>query len=211
MASSFSRLKFLTLDPSTPIFRLMPEQLPNVDLDDPAIMVMTDLRRVRVVTTHPNASIEVATQIMIHANVRMLLVVRERDMLDGVVTARDVMGEKVLAVAARERIHHDAIRVHHVMTARAEINPLSMADVERATVGDVVVALRDAGRQHALVIEAQGGGHGYLARGIFSATQIGRQLGIDISPDGHAQSFAELESLLGADTRDIVREHHLAG
>jgi hypothetical protein len=35
-----------------------------------------------------------------------------------------------------------------------------------------------------------------IVRGIFSTTQIGKQLGMEIQPTGRAQNFAELEALL---------------
>ena len=58
----------------------------------------------------------------------------------------------------------------------------------------VVETLRQSGRQHALVTDPDG-----CIRGIFSATQIARQLGVDpqsVNPAEIAQTFAEIETLL---------------
>jgi hypothetical protein len=52
-------------------------------------------------------------------------------------------------------------------------------------VGNIVLTLKNANRQHALVVEphedaALSGAE--IVRGIFSTTQIGKQLGMEIQP-----------------------------
>ena len=67
--------------------------------------------------------------------------------------------------------------------------------------GDVVATLRLAGRQHALVVEevADAPSGQVTVRGIFSLTQIARQLGIP-SQQVHdiARTFAEIEAAIGS-------------
>lgn len=167
----------------------------RVSMESPARDVMTDLRRTRAVTIGPDATIDNALQRMIHAGVRLLLVTDEDDRVTGLITARDVMGEKPVRVASEERIPRDAVRVGQIMVPQGHIQVLDLGEVERSTVGDVVLTLREAGRQHALVLEP---GEPPMIRGIFSVSQIGRQLGVEIEATGVLQSFAELEHLLGA-------------
>jgi len=196
MATFTSRFGDFKLDPDAPIYRFEPAPLAPVTLNDPALAVMTDLRKVRALVIGPQAPIRVAHQLMIHAKVRLLGVVDDGGRLLGVITARDLLGEKPLTVATRERIRHDRIVVEQIMTTRAQMNPLSLKEVEKATVRDIVMLLRDVGRQHVVVVEPRAQRGGYHACGIFSITQIGRQLGLDISPEGQVQSFAEVEHLL---------------
>jgi hypothetical protein len=74
---------------------------------------------------------------------------------------------------------------------------LWMSDVREAKVGDIIATLHEAGRQHAIVVEDTPIGE-VMLRGIFSVTQIGRRMGIDIESTGQVQSFAKLESILSA-------------
>jgi hypothetical protein len=84
-----------------------------------------------------------------------------------------------------------------VMTATGDIQPLDLRQVEHATVRDIAAHLVDTRRQHALVIETAASGGRYTACGIFSATQIGRQLGHEIDvEDGRVQSFSALKKLI---------------
>ncbi len=167
----------------------------HVDMDAPATAVMTDLRRVSAVTISPDATVDLAQQRMIHARVRLLLVVGANDDVQGIVTARDLLGEKPIRIAVSDGTPRDAVLVERVMVPHEQIQVLDYNEVQHSSVGDVVMTLRASGRQHALVLERGGVP---TIRGIFSTTQIGRQLGSPIEATERPQSFAEVEHLLAA-------------
>ena len=196
MTTYAHKLEIYALAPTAPVFILPRSHGDAITLVDPAIRVMTDLRRVRAVTIDANSSIYLAEQLMKHAGVSLLVVVDDSDRLTGLLTMRDIMGEKPMSIVTRENIRRQDIRIAHIMTPRSELDPFNIRDVEHATVKDVILKLREVGRQHAIVVEEREEGGSYFVRGIFSITQIGSQLGMDISTDGHAQSFAEFEQIL---------------
>lgn len=198
MAASYRRLAGYPLARSTPVYRYTQGLPARVTMDDPALNVMTDLKRVKVVTVEPEASVDEAHHKMIIAEVRLLIVTDDADHVLGVITARDIMGEKPVHVTSRERVPRKDVQVHHIMTPRDHLDALEMADVLRARVGDVVTTLREASRQHALVIDRHEEHGDAVVRGIFSLTQIGTQLGVEIPVEGKVQSFAEIEALLAA-------------
>jgi hypothetical protein len=70
-----------------------------------------------------------------------------------------------------------------------------MSDLHGTKVGHVVATLRNTGRQHAVVVDAEANGR-QTVRGVFSATQIARQLGIALQTGEIARTFAEIEALL---------------
>jgi CBS domain-containing protein len=170
----------------------------SVTLTSPAVEVMTDLKQFRAVTVGPDLGLDEALGRMIAAGVRLLLVVDRADAVLGVLTARDLSGERPVEFASRERVPRDRIRVGDIMTPRDQVEVLSMDDVLRAQVGDVVETLRAAGRQHAVVVERMNTGPRAVVRGIFSITRIGRQLGVEVQPTGRVQSFAELQQVMAA-------------
>jgi CBS domain containing-hemolysin-like protein len=196
MTTYAHKLEAFNLDADTPVSLLPPGKPEMLQLDNPAIRAMTDLRQVRAITISPDRSIEFALELMKHAGIRMLVVEDHSGKLAGLITARDIMGEKPLRIMTQDRVKHDEIQVRQVMTSREQLNPFRYSDVLHATVRDVIVQLRKAGRQHAIVVEQRDKGQGYFLRGIFSITQIGRQLGMDIPVDDHVQSFAEFEKLI---------------
>jgi CBS-domain-containing membrane protein len=169
----------------------------NVSLSDPAINVMTDLRCVSVVNVRAKTSMEKANDKMIRYGVRTLLVLDESDKVAGFLTAMDVLGEKPVRFLQQVGGTHADIMVSDVMTVQRELEVLALKDVLEAKVGNILVTLKAAGRQHAIVVEENADGS-QTVRGLFSATQIARQLGLQIRTAEVAKIFAEIEASVGA-------------
>ena len=72
---------------------------------------------------------------------------------------------------------------------------LRMQDVRRAHVGHIVATLKDATRQHAIVVDTDSAGQ-QRVRGVFSVTQIARQLGVSLQTSEIARTFSEIEAHL---------------
>ncbi len=175
-----------------------PPQGRSVSVDSAAIEVMTDLSQLLAAVTEPQLDIDTADKYMIQRGVRLLLVLSHDKGLLGLVTSNDIHGEKPLRIVQERNVRHSEILVADVMTPLADLEAIPMEEVRDARVGHVLSTLRGTGRQHALVVE--GGAHGQLSvRGIFSLSQIARQLGMLIQTTEVAKTFAEIEALLMAD------------
>jgi CBS domain containing-hemolysin-like protein len=172
------------------------QELPErVNMDDPALVAMTDFERVSAVLIRPNDSIDEANQRMIQRGVRLLLVVDTQRDVAGLITANDILGEKPLQfITERGGGRHD-IEVRDIMTPQSRLEVLELRDVQHARVGQIIATLKEAGRQHALIVDRDSAGR-QRVRGMFSLTQIARQLGIPIQPNEIARTFSEIEAML---------------
>ena len=202
MDREYQELPLRELGPGADFRRPQQPQPARVTLESPALEVMTDLARVSPATIRPQAPLEGANQFMISRGVRLLLVVDVRDIVVGVLTATDVLGEKALRVAVERGIKRGELTAGDLMTPAESVEVIALRDVEGARVGHVLETLRRAGRQHALVVEeeaAAGSGPRRAAvRGIFSVSQLARQLGLLLPQAGEvARTFAEIEAALG--------------
>lgn len=175
-----------------------PAGAPSVRMDSPALDAMTDLARVQVATTTPETSLTQATQAMIDRGVRLLLVVNADGRLAGLITARDTMGERPIKHIHANGGSYADLRVRDCMTPARAIEVLTMEQISRAEVGHMVATLKSLGRQHALVVDKDPLSGGEMIRGIFSTTQIGRQLGVNVQAFEVAKTFAEIEMALSA-------------
>lgn len=180
-------------------YRLQAQQrVLRVAPDSPATDVMTDLTRAAAVTTRPQATIDEARQTMVSQGVRALFVVESENVV-GVITSTDILGERPMQVVQQRAIRHDEVLVRHVMTPAEALEAMDLEEVLRARVGDIVASLRSSGRQHALVIEAEATSATRIVRGIFSLTQIARQLGLPAHTSHDvARTFADIEAAIGA-------------
>ena len=174
----------------------------HVQASSPATDVMTDLSRVVAITTTAGATIDEAHLAMIKHSVRALFVVGDARVVLGVITANDILGERPVQIAHSRGVQHVDVLVAEVMTPADLLEVMELQDVLNARVGDIVETLKRSGRQHAVVIEsgpADSTTATWTVRGIFSLTQIARQLGLP-PQIGHsvARTFAEIEAAIGA-------------
>ena len=173
-----------------------PNTFTDVAVDSPAIAVMTDLRQISAATIGAEASLSDATSTMMARNVRLLLVVAADRSVVGLITARDTQGERPIQWLHDRGGKYADLRVGDLMIPTEDIDLLDFRDVLFAEVGHVVATLKAWGRQHALVAEKDPNTGAIHIRGIFSATQIGRQLGVPVQPFDVANTFAEIERAL---------------
>lgn len=183
--------------------QLLPER---VSLESPAVDVMTDLRQVQAITIDADSSADDANARMIKSKVRLLLVVDEQERVLGLITATDILGEKPMQVIRERGCTRSDVRVRDLMTPQERLEVLNMDDVLSAKVGHIVSTLQHAGRQHAMVVDIrQPAFEDWYAdptdvravqtiRGIFSTTQIARQLGMPVQTTEVARTFAEIEA-----------------
>lgn len=172
-----------------------------VRFDSPACEVMTDLRLVAAATIDGDTHMDVANQAMIARGVRSLLVTEHGSVI-GLITARDLLGERPMQVVRERGLRHEEVRVRDIMTPQESIEVLNLADVLRSRVGHVVETLKRSGRQHALVVETDAFSEREMVRGMFSTSQIARQLGIAIHTTEVARTFAEIEAAVSR-TADV--------
>jgi CBS domain-containing protein len=170
----------------------LPEQ---VTLDDPALQVLTDFQRVTAIIILAGDALDEAHRRMIQRGVRLLLVVDQDRKVVGVITSNDILGEKPLQTIVQRGIRREELLVRDIMTPQERLEVLNLADVRTAKVGHIVATLRKSGRQHAIVAEVNEAGR-HTVRGVFSATQIARQLGVTIQTSQVAMTFSEIEATL---------------
>jgi hypothetical protein len=177
-----------------------------VTLESPALEVMTDLTSVSPATIRPQAPLAGANQLMIARGVRLLIVADDAENVLGLLTATDLLGEQPMRVATERGLRREELAVADVMTPAGSIEAIELADVQAAHVGHVLETLRVSGRQHALAVDYEAlppaaplapPRRRAMVRGIFSVSQIARQLGVTLAPGTEvARTFAEIESAI---------------
>lgn len=189
--TDYTPLQLYALTPGAELTQPDLQQTCHLKLNDPALDVMTDLRATTAVTIAPDVTIDVAEERMRRRGVRMLFVQDKDGALLGLITASDLLGEKPMQFIQRQGGVHREILVADIMTPRERLEVLKLADVLSARIGNIVATLQRCGRQHALVVDMVDGRE--TVRGLFSASRIARQLGMEIITTPIAQTFAEIE------------------
>ena len=197
MTNIYHSLSFNKINKSTDLYETAHLRASSVELTDPAIVVMTDFRRITPIQIEATASIEMANEKMITCGVRLLFVADENNVIMGLITANDILGEKPVNYIREHGGSRDEIIVLDIMTRNEDLDAVRVEDVARVNVGDIVETLKACNRHHVLVTEDIADGSSCI-RGLFSRTQVSRQLGQDINSTNRANTFAELEQALVA-------------
>ena len=184
------------VEPGTSIAQAEPWNTHPVTLDSPAQEVMTDLTLVKAATVHPSTGLRQAEQAMIYLGVRMLFVVSEMPIVEGLITSTDLRGDKQMRVVSERHLPFDELCVADVMNGISSLDAMEYARIRTARVGHLVATLQHLGRNHLLVIEQAGAQGAHRVRGVISRAQIERQLGTTIEITRIANSFAEIERAL---------------
>jgi len=195
MTVEYAALQSLPLKTGSSFVRPVQKLAERVKLSDPAISVMTDLNKVSVVSVRSKTSMDRANAKMIRYGVRMLLVLDDSEQVAGLLTATDVLGEKPMRFLQNMGGTHADIMVRDIMTTQRELQVLKLDDVLNCKVGSIVASLKKAHRQHALVA-AEGADGKQTVCGLFSITQIARQLGAQVQSFELASTFAEIEAVI---------------
>jgi CBS domain-containing protein len=193
-AMSFTRLPTSNLDKTAGLLRpacVLPER---VGMDNPALDVMTDFRRLTAFIATPGDTIKQAEERMIRRKVRLLIVMDRQDRVAGLITSTDIHGEKPLQVLQSRGLRRDEVLVADIMTPVDRLEAVDFDDLSHARVGHVLETLKARGRQHALVIENANGQQ--MVRGLLSLSQLCKQLGVNVETTEVAHTFIEIEQQL---------------
>ena len=191
---TYSRLPTSHLDKTAGLLRpacVLPER---VSLDNPALDVMTDFRRLTAFIATPGDTIQQAEQRMIRRKVRLLFVMDGEDRVAGLITSTDIHGEKPMQVVQSRGIRRDEVLVADIMVPVERLEAVDFDDIVHARVGHVLETLKARGRQHALVIESVDGQQ--MVRGLLSLSQLSKQLGVTVDTTEVANTFIEIEQHL---------------
>lgn len=196
MTNIYRPLTFNNLNKNTGLYETAHMKEGSVNLSDPAIIVMTDFKRISPVHIESTATIENANKKMMLCGVRLLFVTDENNVVIGLVTADDILGEKPVKYLREHGGLRDDIIVRDIMTRNEDLDAVQVEDVARVNVGDIVETLKACDRHHILVTEFME--HSTCVRGMFSRTQVSRQLGENITFNNRANTFAALEMAIVA-------------
>ena len=141
---------------------------------DPATNVMTDFTRDMPVTVNEEQPIGTTLADMIRFGVRAMLVVHGPNVV-GFITSYDIEGEKPMQfLQSSTYTRHHEIEVSDIMTPLSSVAALSWQKVKNASIEEILDIFHHIDAMHILVMEH--GESGTLVRGLFSRTQIERQV-----------------------------------
>lgn len=152
-----------------------PESPAQVSLENPATTILTDFSVSEPLVIESNVKASNARKMMVKTHVRLKLVVDSEEHFLGVISSQDLSEQNIVRTAGV--MNQDDLLVTDLMTRKQDLLALTLDEVERACIGDIIDFLKDNHRQHCLVIDNDT----HKIRGIFSASDISRTLKLPVN------------------------------
>lgn len=169
-------MKTLDFYPTTDIDELAwPEENYDLTIDSPALSFFTDFQNNKPLIVQSTWSVLNVKELMQKEHVRLKFVIDENKHFIGVVSADDLIERKIVQKVS-EGLERSEIVVADLMTAKKNLKALDWQDISKASISDVITALKNDGERHCLVMDREN----HKIRGIFSASDISRRLRLNI-------------------------------
>ncbi|AXY41759.1 CBS domain-containing protein [Halomonas sp. JS92-SW72] len=179
---------------AAPLLLVNPHR-PPLSASSSALEVLTDFSVLTPRTIAADVGVDEAHLMMRHGGIRLLLVIDDRGHCLGVLTAREVIGDRRITLAMQERdLSRDEVTVGMIMTPWHKLSAMPLEQLASLTIEDLLLSLEAMTDQHLLVTEHGHQGREWI-RGLVSAADIRRAVGSNggkLSGVPVAQSFADI-------------------
>jgi len=169
-----------------------PENYQEINLNSPALLALTDFKKHKPLVIVDNVRAHEAEQLMMHAHVRLKIVVDKENKFLGVVSLTDIHHQEIMKKVANG-FEHDDLLVTDFMQPKSTLKAIDFVDLQNATVGDILETLKTNGQRHCLVINREK----HNIRGVVSTSDLVRmlKLNIDLSlPPSFVEIFKVVHS-----------------
>ena len=152
-----------------------PEKNTAFTLDSPAIDFFTDFSRVKPLVIDSDTLAVDVKNLMLKAHVKMKFVLNKDNKFIAIVSLGELSDVAIIKKLS-DGFARDEIYVTDLMVPKADLQALDLKELKRASISDVIEALKNHGAQHCLVLDKET----HKICGIFSAADISRKLHLPI-------------------------------
>jgi CBS domain containing-hemolysin-like protein len=163
-----------------------PEHFEQLSLNSSAISIFTDFKTHKALVIEDDALAIDVLKLMLKAHVRMKVVISQSKEMLGIISTNELSEQNIIAEIGKGS-ERDEILVRDLMVPRKQLHAFDYSELENATVYDVILALKNYGLRHCLVLDRE---HHHI-RGVISASDIARKLHLHIDVNTRG-SFSQI-------------------
>lgn len=142
-----------------------------ISMQTSAMAVFNDFKQSKPTLIAPDVTAIEAERLMRLEHVMIKMVVDEEGRFLGVVCLDDLDSQELLKMVANGYVRAE-LRVRDFMRPKASLRSFDYAELEQATIRDVIDALQHSGQQYCLVVERDN----QAVRGIISAKDLAEKI-----------------------------------
>ncbi len=148
----------------------------DISMSSPAALFFSDFEKTEPLIVDASTNADLASLLMLKARAKLTLVVDSDCKFLGVISPDEVSDQRINAELSKT-VRRESITVADLMVPKAKIKGFEVDEVEHADIASVIHHLKENGQQHCLVVDNKKN----EIRGIFSASDIAKKLGVPIN------------------------------
>lgn len=125
----------------------------TMTLASPAIDFFTDFRYVKPLIIDSDIPIDQVEALMCQVHVHLKIVINRDNEIIGLISHKDLVGERPIQIEARQKISRSEIVVSDIMTPIKALKALRYSELVDTKISDVLEALKEEHASHFLVID----------------------------------------------------------
>tara|TARA_R110001592_G_scaffold140906_1_gene362026 strand:- start:7125 stop:7685 length:561 start_codon:yes stop_codon:yes gene_type:complete len=161
-----------------------------ISVDTSAIEVFTDFKLNQPMIIEADTLAIDAQKFMLKAHVRLKIVVDQNNNFLGILSLDDLTSQEIIKHVSQGDSREE-LTVTDFMRSKKDLQGFNYAAVKKASIMDVIQALKTTGQQHCLVVDFEEN----KIRGIISASDISRKLKLPLDIR-HNSSFVSIFNVL---------------
>ena len=165
---------------------VFPEEFHELSMDSPALKFVTDFKKHHPAVLTDSVSALDAAQVLRTGHLSWVLVMDHRGDFIGLLTAEDVSYQRVMQWVAAGH-NRGELTVGDLMRRRERLQLVDRAQLQGASIRDVLETMRRSGQRHCLVVDMDR----HHVRGVISAEDVAARLHVEY-PIDTPESFVEL-------------------
>jgi len=166
----------LSLHSTAPVDELAwPIESEEINTNSNALSVFTDFKKIKPSIVDKEISATEAETLMEKSHVDIMVVVDQNNAFLGIVSL-EILNKQEIIIKINDGYRRDELKLTDFYQAKESLKAFDFDELSHSTVGDVINTLKTYHQQHCLVIEQKS----HQIRGVISASEIARQLKMDI-------------------------------
>jgi len=187
-----NQLHVMAEQPVSVRYRLASRARNTLTHDDLATELLKDFNRQNPLTVRASEDIHTIGKKLEISGEALCVVINRKDDVIGMLHLKDLIGSLPMSIASQRGSSIADLVAQDVMRPVWSLPTMGFTKLQSLTVTDLLSIFRELHSDYLLVTETVAGEEGKVVRGLLSADELGRRLGVRVNTEPRPESFSDI-------------------
>jgi len=187
-----NQLHVMAEQPVSVRYRLASRAQNSLTRDDLAAELLKDFNRQNPLTVRSSEDIHAIGKKLEISGETLCVVINRKDDVIGMLHLKDLIGSLPMSIASQRGSAIADLVAQDVMRPVWSLPTMGFSKLQSLTVDDLLSIFRELHSDYLLVTETVAGEEGKVVRGLLSADELSRRLGVQVNAEPRPESFSDI-------------------